>query len=117
MIDNVHLCLTSYCIKAANYLLESVNETVEQCENLYEFTCGRWLKNTNIPNDVRHQDTFQMMQDQLGSTLINLLTTLPSNSTIESKAITNARRLYTSCINEAMIEMKKKDCQVPLDNG
>ncbi|CAF0983841.1 unnamed protein product [Rotaria sordida] len=94
--NNDHLCLTSYCIKAANYLLESINETVEQCENLYEFTCGRWLKNTNIPNDVRHQDTFQIMQDQLSSTLINLLTTLPSNSTIESKAITNARRLYTS---------------------
>ncbi|CAF0975164.1 unnamed protein product [Rotaria sordida] len=126
--NNDHLCLTSYCIKAANYLLESINETVEQCENLYEFTCGRWLKNTNIPNDanyllesinetvelcetlyeftcgrwlkntnipndVRHQDTFQMMQDQLDNTLINLLTTLPSNSTIESKAITNARAI------------------------
>jgi hypothetical protein len=35
----------------ANYLLESINETVEPCENFYEFTCGKWIKNTKIPDD------------------------------------------------------------------
>ncbi|CAF1159641.1 unnamed protein product, partial [Rotaria sordida] len=33
-----------------------------------------------------------------------LLSSSPPNGTIESKAITNARRLYTSCINENAIE-------------
>jgi hypothetical protein len=34
----------------------------------------------------------------------DLLSSSPSNGTIELKAITNARRLYTSCTNEKAIE-------------
>jgi len=60
------LCLSSYCVKAgqysfesneyystfiANYLLESIDETVDPCENFYKFTCGTWIKNAKIPED------------------------------------------------------------------
>ncbi len=75
---------------------------------------------------VRHQDTFQMMQNQLDNTLIgrvyynsyilysflfyiDLLSSLSLNDTIESKTITSARRLYGSCIDETSIEMKSID--------
>jgi membrane metallo-endopeptidase-like protein 1 len=66
-----------------------------------------------------------MMQDQLDNTLISricysfslfiflfladLLSSVPLNSTAEPKAITNVRRLYASCVNEAAIEMKSVD--------
>ncbi|CAF1281467.1 unnamed protein product, partial [Rotaria sordida] len=38
-----------------------------------------------------------------------LLSSSPPNGTIEPKAITNARRLYTSCINESAIEAEGVD--------
>ena len=65
MNNNSDLCLTPYCIKAglfflvnknnvcffclANYLLDSIDETVDPCENFFNFTCGTWLKNNDIP--------------------------------------------------------------------
>jgi hypothetical protein len=65
------------------------------------------------------------MQDQLDNILIrwvwysyslftlvfflDLLSSAPLSGTIEPKSITNARRLYASCINEDIIEMKSVD--------
>ena len=65
------------------------------------------------------------MQDQLDNTLISticdinplftfvsfldLLSSSPPNRIVESKAITNVRRLYASCINETTIELKSVD--------
>jgi predicted metalloendopeptidase len=38
-------------IIVANYLLDSIDETVEPCEDFYHFACGTWLKNARIPAD------------------------------------------------------------------
>jgi hypothetical protein len=34
----------------ANYLLESIDETVDPCENFFQFACGTWIKNAKIPD-------------------------------------------------------------------
>lgn len=35
----------------ANYLLESIDEKVDPCEDFFEFTCGTWLKKNRIPDN------------------------------------------------------------------
>ena len=64
-----NLCLTPYCIKAgrsrtssflpfrssllANYLLESMDQTANPCEDFYQFACGTWLETARIPEDCK----------------------------------------------------------------
>ncbi|CAF1085312.1 unnamed protein product [Rotaria sordida] len=48
---NNDLCLNPYCIKAANYLVDSLDQSVEPCEDFYQFVCGTWIKNNRIPDD------------------------------------------------------------------
>ncbi|CAF4460683.1 unnamed protein product, partial [Adineta steineri] len=48
---NNELCVTPYCVKAANYLIESLDESAQPCEDFYQFVCGTWIKNNRIPDD------------------------------------------------------------------
>jgi len=99
------LCLTPYCVKAADYLLDSIDETANPCEDFYQFACGTWLKNARIPEETGVQNIFNLLDTQLDINIIDLLSSTPSNATIEPKAVTNARNLYDSCIDEANIEI------------
>ncbi|CAF5065149.1 unnamed protein product, partial [Rotaria magnacalcarata] len=89
------ICLSPYCIKAANYLIDSIDQSVEPCEDFYQFSCGSWLKNTKIPND-------------------DLLSTASTNNTTEPQFLTNARTLYRSCIDEMKIETDGVDAILSL---
>lgn len=40
-----------FCSLLADYLLESIDDTVEPCEDFYQFSCGAWLENIRIPDD------------------------------------------------------------------
>ncbi|CAF1324461.1 unnamed protein product [Rotaria sordida] len=97
--DTCDLCLTPDCIKAASSLYESVDETIDPCENFYEFTCGKWIKNAKISAEKDAQSIHLQMTTRLGNALVDLLSSTPSNGTIESKAITNARHWYNECVN------------------
>ncbi|CAF0871999.1 unnamed protein product [Rotaria sordida] len=98
------ICLTPYCVKAADYLIESIDETVEPCEDFFNFVCGTWIKNTRIPDDAGAQDTFNLLRAQLDSNIVDILSSPPANDTNEPMAVVNARLLYKSCIDEAGIE-------------
>ncbi|CAF1296790.1 unnamed protein product [Rotaria sordida] len=97
--DTCDLCLTPDCIKAASSLYESVDETIDPCENFYEFTCGKWIKNAKISAEKDAQSIHLQMTTRLENALVDLLSSTPSNGTIESKAITNARHWYNACVN------------------
>ncbi|UJR10830.1 hypothetical protein I4U23_015017 [Adineta vaga] len=98
------VCLSPYCIKAADYLIDSIDQSIEPCEDFYQFSCGTWLKNTRIPDDASAQNTFRILDKKLDDNIIDLLSTTSNNEADELHCVTNARRLYSSCVDEATIE-------------
>jgi hypothetical protein len=137
----------------AENLLEFIDETVDPCENFYQFTCGRWIKNTKIQSGgkvfeflnvrfeelnkfyvsfiVNKQDIFGQMKKKMNNAIAgsinnslfisfrfssDLLSSLPPNRMTEAKAITNARRLYNSCVDEYAMETEGVDAILSLIN-
>ncbi|CAF3855366.1 unnamed protein product [Rotaria magnacalcarata] len=101
-----NVCLTPYCVKAANYLLQSIDKTANPCENFFEFACGTWLKNNRIPDDAGSVDTFNGLRNQLDVNVVDMLTLPVPNELNNVQSINSARLLYTSCINETALALE-----------
>ena len=43
------ICLTQGCIQLAAQMIAAMNQSVDPCENFYEFTCGNWEQRNWIP--------------------------------------------------------------------
>ncbi|CAF2564816.1 unnamed protein product [Rotaria sp. Silwood2] len=113
---NNDLCVSPYCIKAADYLLDSLDQSVEPCENFYQFSCGTWLKNNRIPDDANAQNMFRILTEKLNYNIVDLLSTISTNETDGLQSVINARILYRSCIDEKKIEIEGIDPVLSLIN-
>ncbi len=44
------VCLTPDCAQLSALVLSGLDETIEPCDNFYNFSCGSWVQNTIIPD-------------------------------------------------------------------
>lgn len=101
---NDDICLSASCIKAANHLLDRIDETIDPCEDFYTFSCGTWIKNTKIPNGQHVESALHQINTRIVKNINELLSLPSSNETNEPTFVKNTRRLYDSCIDEFTIE-------------
>jgi hypothetical protein len=93
-------CLSPYCIRAAGYLLDSIDQSVDPCEDFYQFTCGTWLNTVRIPYDASAENRLRIMDRRLVENIVDLLATTPANETNPLECVKNARILYSSCVDD-----------------
>jgi predicted metalloendopeptidase len=111
------LCETPACVHLANTLLSNMDQSVDPCDDFYEYTCGNWNKQNPIPDDRSRYSTFTQLYEQNEKILRRILdskatttkatptkatpTTAPTPTpTATDKAV----HFYTSCMDEATIE-------------
>ena len=59
------ICLTKDCVTAAADLLANIDESVDPCDNFYEFACGGFIENKVIPDDKSKYSSFSVLNDKL----------------------------------------------------
>lgn len=97
-----NVCLTPGCVHAASNALDSLDFSVEPCDDFYNFACGTFLKNTVIPDEKVAVNTFSIIGDKLQEQLRTLIVEEPRPD--ESKPFTLAKSLYKACVNKTLIE-------------
>ncbi|XP_033763909.1 neprilysin-1-like [Pecten maximus] len=95
-------CLSQHCVRTAAMLLEAMDQSVDPCEDFFQYACGNWNRKNIIPDDKSSFNTFEKLHDDLQITLKGLLEEPVSSE--DSQATKKVKVLYKSCINVSTIE-------------
>lgn len=70
----------------ANIMLQYMDQTVEPCNDFYQYACGNWEKINPIPKDKAGLDTFEILRESL-DTILNELLSAPVHA-VETEHVT-----------------------------
>jgi len=96
------LCETKGCIKAANSILERMDSTVNPCTDFFNFACGGFIKNTNIPDDKIQVESYGTVGDTVNLQIKGLLQEKIKDD--DPKPFKMAKSFYHSCMNNTILE-------------
>lgn len=102
--NETNICITKGCVKASALILDLLDETIDPCDDFYEFACGKFIRNTFIPDDKIAMMSFVHVQDKVLGQLRLILNekSLPN----ESKAFTLAKTFNAACMDQETLENK-----------
>ncbi|XP_041067411.1 phosphate-regulating neutral endopeptidase PHEX isoform X2 [Carcharodon carcharias] len=98
-------CFTPECTEAAILMFNKINWSADPCENFFEFACGRWIKETPIPEDYSSYGTYSLVRQNVNVKLRELLEN-PIDEERDNEVVKKTKDLYRSCMNESAIEME-----------
>uniref|UniRef100_A0A182JAC9 Uncharacterized protein n=1 Tax=Anopheles atroparvus TaxID=41427 RepID=A0A182JAC9_ANOAO len=99
--DYVHfppnICHTPECLRSAAALKQSMDDTVNPCDDFYQYACGNWEEEHPRPDAYTSFDWFSERQAKI---LRNIRQYLQANSTeFDPKPVVQARAMYRGCMN------------------
>ncbi|KFB41506.1 AGAP002441-PA-like protein [Anopheles sinensis] len=91
------ICHTPECLRSAAALKQSMDDTVNPCDDFYQYTCGNWEEEHPRPDTYTSFDWFSERQAKI---LRNIRQYLQANSTeFDPKPVVQARTMYRGCMN------------------
>lgn len=122
------VCVSTGCVRAASDFLSSIDESVDPCDDFYQFCCGTYLKNAKIPEDefmvIKNVEVHNHVLEQLRSIieapikkneakpfafLKNSYKVCMDVGAIEEAGLTLARK-YLSQIGWPILDIFENDC-------
>ena len=95
-VDN-SICLSEACKAASQAFASKMDQTVEPCKDFYQFACGTFLKENEIPDNKASITTINVIEDELMFQLRDILDEPMKDD--EIIPFQNVRKLYSSCMN------------------
>ena len=89
-------------MKAAANLINSMDESINPCDDFFQFACGKYMEQTTIPDHKSNYGTFAKVRETLEVRLRRIFESKPDPA--EPKAYENVRGLYQSCMDTEAIK-------------
>lgn len=101
------VCLTPGCVHAASKMLDHMDESIEPCDDFYNFACGQYVEDTIIPDDKVSVNAFSVISDKLQEQLRTIITAPVEDDEIEPFKM--VKKLYIACMNKSKLNSTISD--------
>ena len=95
------VCQSSSCESMGRTLKASLNESVDPCDDFYEFVCGGWIDDHVIPDKSQEINPLTEMQGIIVEKVREAIR--KESSKDDPHVVTFARDLYKSCVDKGNI--------------
>ncbi|XP_012939964.1 neprilysin-4 [Aplysia californica] len=97
-------CTSPACITEASRILNSLDNSVQPCDDFYQFACGGWMSRQLIPEYSSRFTVFSELRETVNVQLKNILEEAPQPG--ENSAVRNAKNFYISCEKDDVLESR-----------
>ncbi|XP_063700795.1 neprilysin-2-like [Culicoides brevitarsis] len=96
-------CETDSCMTALCQMRSKMDQTVDPCDDFYEFACAKYDRETAIPDDKVSMTIFNHFGDKLVKQILELLQEPIGER--EIKPFRQSKELFQKCMNTSAIEL------------
>ncbi|VDO09344.1 unnamed protein product [Rodentolepis nana] len=96
------VCQTTECVETSYKILSAMNQSVDPCEDFYNYACGGWIERNHIPPGFNQWTVFS----ELGQTAEYFAKELLEKDIQpdDSRGLQLAKTYYSSCLNEHAVD-------------
>ncbi|CAD5210385.1 unnamed protein product [Bursaphelenchus okinawaensis] len=90
--------------KAADLFKNSINTTVDPCDDFFEYACGTWITSNEIPKDLTSYGHFSELREKVNKEMKELY---ESPEVSSSAAINKLKQFYQACMDTDHLNQQK----------
>jgi len=95
------VCHSPHCQKVARSIMDSINKSVDPCDNYYDYACGTWIKEHKIPKFHTQYSRISELSENNEKLLMD---SLKKDQITDNDTLMKVKMFYRSCMDKISID-------------